>query len=235
MALEQTEIIDLYRRRARQYNLTAQLYYLIGFREWAYRKQAVKALRLRRGDRVVELGCGTGINFSLLQDAVGPEGRITGVDLTDAMLAEAQERIRGNEWSNVELVHINAAHYSFSRGINGILSTFALTLAPEYDAVIRAGAAALAPGGRFVVLDFKLPSTKRARLAPLLIAATRPFGVSIDLADRHPWESMQRHLGNVELNEVYGGFAYVAASEKPPSCHPAVADPCESAETPTSV
>jgi demethylmenaquinone methyltransferase/2-methoxy-6-polyprenyl-1,4-benzoquinol methylase len=233
MALQQTEIIDLYRTRARRYDFTAQLYYLIGFREQAYRKRAVAALGLKQGDHIVEIGCGTGLNFSLLQNAVGPEGRITGVDLTDAMLASAKERVRRNDWTNVELVQANAARYQFSPGINGIFSTFALTLVAEYDEVIRAGAAALAPGGRFVVLDFKLPSTWLARFAPLLVAATRPFGVSFDLADRHLWESMQRHLGNVELDEVYGGFAYVAASEKPASRNPAAfVDRCSLAKNP---
>lgn len=217
MALQQSEIIELYRARARRYDFTAQLYYLIGFREQAYRNKAVGALGLRRGDHVVEIGCGTGLNFSLLQNVVGPEGRITGVDLTDAMLASARERVGRNHWTNVELVQTGADRYQFPSGINGVISTFALTLVPEYDDVIRAGAAALAPGGRFVVVDFKLPSTWLARLAPLLVVTTRPFGVSLDLCDRHPWESMQKHLGRVEVDEVYGGFAYVATSEKPAS------------------
>lgn len=178
---------------------------------------------------------GPGLNFSLLQSVVGPEGHITGVDLTDAMLASARERVRRNRWTNVELVQASAARYQFPSGINGVLSTFALTLVPEYDDVIRAGAETLAPGARFVVLDFKLPSTWLARLAPLLVITTRPFGVSLDLCDRHPWESMQRYFGNVEVNEVYGGFAYVAASEKPAFRDPAGADPFESRKNPVDV
>jgi hypothetical protein len=34
------------------------------------------------------------------------------------------------------------------------------------------------------------------------------------MADRHPWESIQKHLGNVSLSELFWGFAYVAAGEK---------------------
>lgn len=85
---------------------------------------------------------------------------------------------------------------------------------PEFETIIRVGVEALAPGGRFVVLDFKLPSNRLSRFAPLLVVATRPFGVSLDLADRHPWDAMQRHLGHVYIDEVYEGFAYIAASEK---------------------
>lgn len=63
MALNKDQIKELYVRRARNYNFTANLYYLIGFREYYYRKQAVKELNLKPGDTVVEIGCGTGLNF----------------------------------------------------------------------------------------------------------------------------------------------------------------------------
>ena len=52
-----------------------------------------RALGLRPGDTVVDIACGTGLNFPLLEEAIGPDGRIVGVDLTDAMLAQAQRRI----------------------------------------------------------------------------------------------------------------------------------------------
>jgi ubiquinone/menaquinone biosynthesis C-methylase UbiE len=70
------------------YDRSALLLYFAGFRHWAYRKRAIQSLALNHGDTVVDLGCGTGLNFSLLQGQVGPRGRIIGVDLTDAMLAE---------------------------------------------------------------------------------------------------------------------------------------------------
>jgi demethylmenaquinone methyltransferase/2-methoxy-6-polyprenyl-1,4-benzoquinol methylase len=50
------ELIDLYRRRAPRYNVSANMYKLMGFRENHYRRRAVDALGLRPGDTVVELG-----------------------------------------------------------------------------------------------------------------------------------------------------------------------------------
>ena len=149
MALSKPEIRALYGRRAGHYDFTANLYYLLGFREWAYRKKAVRALRLAPDDTVVEIGCGTGLNFRLLQEAVGRDGHIIGVDLTGAMLAQARDRVRREGWRNVDLVHADASRYDFPPGMNGTLSTFALTLVPEYHAVVARGARALAPGGRF--------------------------------------------------------------------------------------
>lgn len=213
MPLTKEQLMQLYRKRAKRYDFTANLYYLIGFREWAYRKKAVAALNLNPGDTVVEVGCGTGLNFSLLQNAIGPAGKIIGVDLTDRMLAQARERVEGEGWSNVELVQADAASYEFPSGTNGIISTFALTLIPEFDEVIRRGAAALAPGGRWVVADFKLSEGWAAHLTPILEPLVKPFGASLDLTDRHPWESMRKYLKNVAVEDVYLGFAYIAVGE----------------------
>ncbi len=217
--LDKDELRTLYRRRSTFYDFSANLYYLIGFREQTYRKRAVAALELERGDTVVEIGCGTGLNFSLLQSAVGPEGKIIGVDLTAEMLQKARERIQRNGWANVELVYGDAVEFLFPENADGILSTFALTLVPEFDLVIRNGCLALAPGKRWVVLDFKLPSQRAAALfVPLLIYLTKPFGVHRELAERHPWESFEKYLGGVSITELYFGFTYIAVGEKGAAC-----------------
>ena len=208
------DVINLYRKRAKRYDFTANLYYLIGFRLQAYRKKAVQALNLQRGDTVVEIGCGTGANFPLLQRAVGPEGKIIGTDITDAMLAQAQKRVEENDWSNVELVQADAASFHFPAGVGGIISTFAFTLVPEFDQVIQNGSEALATGGHWVSLDLKLPSSWLARLAPQLVFLTKPFGVSLELAKRHPWESLDKYLKNTSLTELYSGFVYIATGER---------------------
>jgi len=216
LALDKNEIKTLYQRRAKRYDLTANLYYLIGFREYAYRRKAIQSLGLRRGDTVVEISCGTGLNFPLLQKAIGEEGRIIGVDLTDAMLNQAAERIGANGWTNVELIQSDAAQYRFPEKVDAVLSTFAITLIPEFDTIIQRGTQALKRDGKWVVLDFKLPSGVLRPLVPLAIMVTKPFGVTLDLADRHPWESIQSHMQNLSMQELYGGFAYVATGTKEP-------------------
>ncbi len=212
--LKKEEVVDLYRKRARNYDFSAQLYYVLGFRLASYREHAVAALKLQAGDTVIDIACGTGANFPLLQQAIGPEGRIIGVDLTDAMLAQARKRVKEEGWLNVELVQSDAASYQFPESVNGIISSWAITLVPEFDAVIRSGRRSLLAGGRFVVLDFKLPSGWLSKFAPLGVFITRPFGVSMELASRHPWESIAAHFGNVGLEEFYGGFVYVAVGDQ---------------------
>lgn len=212
--LERNELVHLYRLRAKRYDFTANLYYLIGFREWRYRKMAVAALSLQSGDTVVEVGCGTGLNFRLLQDQVGPSGKIIGVDLTDAMLDQARERVDRSGWSNVELVHCDASSYEFPQDVSGIISTFALTLVPEFDQVIQRGAQSMRAGGHWVVADLRMPDNWFRHLYPLLIPLFRPFGVTLDLADRHPWESIEKYLRETTMEEYFLGFTYVASGVK---------------------
>jgi demethylmenaquinone methyltransferase/2-methoxy-6-polyprenyl-1,4-benzoquinol methylase len=84
---------DIYQLGANYYNFFVKLYPLIGFRINAYRKCAIKLLQLKRGDFVVELGCSTGLNFPLILEKIGDEGRLIGVDISSKMLAHAKSRV----------------------------------------------------------------------------------------------------------------------------------------------
>src|SRR5438876_10930572 len=80
-------IRSTYDRRAPWYDAIVRLLSFGSDRE--YRRRAVAELRLRPGQRVLDVGCGTGLNFRLLADAVGPSGLVVGTDLSHAMLREA--------------------------------------------------------------------------------------------------------------------------------------------------
>lgn len=213
--LTREAVRDLYQRRAKFYDFAVQCYYLFGFGIGHWRRLAIRTMELRRGDTVVEIGCGTGLNFALLEDKLGGEGRIIGVDISEAMLEQARARVRSEGWRNVELVCCSAADYRFPERVDGVLSTGALTFEPEFDKVIERGAKALAPGRRWVVLDYKMPDNWLRHLAPLLVALARPFGVSLALKNRRPWESVQRHLRHTRMRELYWGMAYIVSGEAP--------------------
>ena len=151
MPEQNARLIALYQKQAKDYDQSG----IHGLELW--RREAVKRLHLKRDDLVVDIGCGTGLNFPWLQKAVGPQGRIIGVDLTDAMLEQARLRVAKEGWKNVELVPADAASYEFPAQVNGILSTFALTFIPQAKLVIQNGCRALAPGARWVVLDMAWP------------------------------------------------------------------------------
>jgi ubiquinone/menaquinone biosynthesis C-methylase UbiE len=211
-------LIETYRKKAKHYDITSQFYPVPGYPQRAQRLRAVQALGLGPGDSVVDIACGTGLNFSLIEQVIGPNGRIVGVDLTDAMLAQAQDRIETNGWSNISLVQADAAEFDFPTEVDAILSTYALSHVPESGDVIAHGAAALSRGGRWVVLDLKLPDNAPRWLAQLGIALGRPFGSIDEWVARRPWEviraAMQDGLADPSWTELFFGTAFLAAGSR---------------------
>ena len=214
MALNKHETYDLYSKRAARYDLSVRIYPLFGFDLKRYRQDTVAALALGAGDSVVELGCGTGLNFEHVRHKVGSTGKIIGVDLTDSMLNVARTRVAKEGWDNVELVQADVAEWTIPEGVAAIFSTLALTLVPEYDAVIERASQALHVGGRLAVFDMKEPTTWPHWLVRFVAWLNKPFGVSLDLADRHPWESIRRNLTEIEFREYYFGALYLCVGEK---------------------
>jgi len=216
-------LIETYRKKAKHYDITSRLYPVPGYPHRAQRLRAVQALGLRAGDSVVDIACGTGLNFPLLEGVIGPDGRIVGVDLTDAMLAHAKDRIETNGWSNISLVQADAADFDFPTEVDAILSTYALTQVPECAQVITHGAAALSGGGRWVVLDVKVPDNTPGWLAQLGTAIVRPFASIDEWIMRRPWEAiraaMQEELADLSWTELCLGTAFlVAGSRGPRTC-----------------
>jgi demethylmenaquinone methyltransferase/2-methoxy-6-polyprenyl-1,4-benzoquinol methylase len=213
-------LIETYRKKAKHYDITSRLYPVPGYPQRAQRLRAVQALGLRAGGSVVDLACGTGLNFPLIQEMIGPGGRIVGVDLTDAMLARAQDRIETNGWSNISLVQADAAEFDFPTEVDAILSTYALSQVPECAEVIAHGAAALSGGGRWVVLDLKVPDNTPGWLAQLGTTIVRPFASIDEWTMRRPWEAiraaMQEELTDPSWTELFFGTAFLAAGSRGP-------------------
>lgn len=211
-------LVETYRKKARYYDLTCRLAPVPGYPERAQRRRAVRALDLRAGDSVVDIACGTGLNFPLIEQAIGPDGRIIGVDLTDAMLARAERRIAKNGWTNVRLVQADAAEFEFPSAVDAILSTYALTQVPGCAAVIAHGAAALAGGGRLVVLDVKVPADAPRWLMRLGTAIVRPFASIDQWVSHRPWDAihaaMQEELDELSWTELCFGTAFLGVGSR---------------------
>lgn len=211
-------LIETYRRSAKRYDVTSRFYPVPGYPQRAHRLRAVRALGLRPGASVVEIGCGTGLNFPSIEREVGPEGRIVGVDLSDSMLAQAQHRIDTNGWSNISLVHTDAAEYEFPTGVDGILATYAHSLLPDPAHIVTRGAAALAAGGRWVVLDLKIPDGAPRWLTRLGIATVGRGASLEEWIERRPWDSirvaMREALPDSSWTELLLGTEFLAVGSQ---------------------
>jgi demethylmenaquinone methyltransferase/2-methoxy-6-polyprenyl-1,4-benzoquinol methylase len=124
-------------------------------------------------------------------------------------------RVTANGWSNVSLVHADAVSFSFPAEASAILSTYALTQVPECAEVIAHGAAALRAGGRWAVLDLKVPGRTPGWLAQLGTVTVRPFAAIDEWIARRPWEviraAMQAELTDFAWTELLFGTAFLAA------------------------
>jgi len=214
----QEYIIRTYRKRAANYDFTANLYYLFGYREWAYRRTAIQALKLQPGDTVLELACGTGINFPLFQRHIGPTGRVIGVDITDAMLGQAQKRVASQGWKNVTLVQHDASTYQIPPNVNAVFSSYALSLFPDTKQVLTNIASSLAPSGRLTLIELQIPKFWHPWLASAALALMKPFAVTEDWVVHRPWETIRstitEKLDNVQVTERFFGLTYIISGIK---------------------
>ncbi len=134
------------------------------------------------------------------------------------MLDRARDRIATNAWSNISLVQADAVAFDFPTDVDAILSTYALTQVPGCTEVIAHGAAALAVGGRWAVLDLKVPASVPRWVAHLGTSIVRPFASIDEWMMRRPWDeirvAMQEDLHDFSWTELLWGTAFLAAGSR---------------------
>ncbi|PSP74610.1 methyltransferase type 11 [Halobacteriales archaeon QS_3_64_16] len=130
------------------------LYDLIARASASPRKQACDQLDLSGGERVLEIGCGPGVNFEMLAEGISSNGAVVGIDYSTRMVQRAIARRREHGWENIEVVRGDASRASFEpETFDAALASLVLSVIPAAREVIQAVHDALSPGGRFVVFD----------------------------------------------------------------------------------
>jgi arsenite methyltransferase len=110
--------------------------------------------RLTPGERVLDLGSGAGTDSLIAAQMVGEQGQVTGIDMTNEMLAKARAAATEMGATNVEFVESEAERLPFpDASFDVVISNGVIDLVPDKDAVFSELSRVLAPGGRIQVAD----------------------------------------------------------------------------------
>jgi demethylmenaquinone methyltransferase/2-methoxy-6-polyprenyl-1,4-benzoquinol methylase len=192
--------IAKYRRHAAGYDASAR-------RSMGVRHQAIALLALAPGETVVDVACGTGLSLPLLRDAVGPAGRVIGVEVSPEMLAIARERCAG--WDNVSLVEAPVEEADLGAKFDAALFNYTHDVLQSPAALQRLFSFAR-PGARVALAGVKHPPAWLFPLRLYRLLKARPYVATLSGLDR-PWHLIEGYLARLHVRNVMLGTNYLAS------------------------
>jgi SAM-dependent methyltransferase len=206
-------------RSIQQYRRLAPVYDVMARAGMRYRRRAVELLNLRRGDIVVDVACGTGLNFQPIIERIGREGRLFGIDLSPDMLERARERVVVAGWDNVELINTPVERAALPVAADAAL--FSLT----HD-VMRSPAALtrvmdnLGPNGRIAAVGVKWAPRWALPFNLVVRVVSTRFVTTFEGYDR-PWSHLEVLVPNLRVRPLLLGAGYLAWGSKGPGAQAA--------------
>jgi len=196
-----------------QYDRRAQVYDLELMAFEPIRHHAIALLNLAPGDAVLDLGCGTGLSFAPLQLAIGPQGRIVGVEQCPEMLDLAQARLTRHGWPNVTLLNTPVEDASLQGMADAALFHFTHDILRHPDA-IRNVISHLKPGARVVAAGLQWAQPWAWATNCFVAAAALHSVSSLDGLDQ-PWSLLAGELDDLEVSSTPWSGIYIAKGQVP--------------------
>ena len=172
--MEIGEIKKIYARYSRIYDYI--------FKRWFYPRQqyVIQSLDIRPGQRVLDVGVGTGFSLALYPS----HAHVVGVDLSGKMLREAQKRVQKEQLSHVTLMEMDAGHLAFPDStFDFVIAAFVISVVPDPIRVITEIKRVSKPDGRIVIINhFQSQNPLMARLEQWASPLCSKIGWRSDLA-----------------------------------------------------
>ena len=175
-----------------------------------YRRAVVEALPVRRGQVVLDVGCGTGLCCGLLREKVGTQGGVIGIEESPEMAAVAREHIAAEGWPNVTVVQ-SPMDAEIAVTADAALFCAVHDILQSADALrnvmskLRPGAWVAAGGGKWAapwMMALNLPVTM---LHAPYVRSFRGF--------RLPWNHLEQLIEDVRVREVGLGSGYIVTGQ----------------------
>ena len=133
----------------------------------AGRQAAVRSLKLRRGDHVLEVGIGTGLTAAFYPSHC----RITGIDISEPMLREARKHIRGGGTRQFQLSRMDATSLAFpDQSFDVVYAAYVISVVPDPVRALQEMARVCRPHGHIVLLNHFRSTTPWLASAERLVA-----------------------------------------------------------------
>lgn len=174
------------------------------------RRRAIAHLELQKGDRVLDVGCGSGGSFRYLLDAVGTKGEVVGIELSPTVAALAKRRIQKNGWRNAKVVEGSAQKVRLDGLFDGAIMFGANEIFTMKEAIDNIFAQ-LKDDAHVVVMGAKLVEHgRRTVLNPLFRMLTSKLMLpSTPRLNFKPFALLQERMGDFHIEELAGGFLYL--------------------------
>ena len=208
--IEHGPLMDRVYRHQRHFYDATRKYYLLG------RDPMIAGLNPPERGSILEIGCGTGRNLVLAGRAY-PKTSLYGIDISNEMLATARKKIAASGFGErATLAYADAAKFDPEailgrRAFDRIFISYAVSMIPQWQAVMREAVNHLAPGGALHVVDFGdlcgLPGVTRSALYKWLEwYHVTPRNDLFDVAE----EITRTVAAETEVRKLYRGFAWIS-------------------------
>jgi len=178
-----------------------------------YRRELVEALPLRRGQVVLDVGCGTGLCCGFLRDKVGPRGGVVGIEESPEMAAVAREQIASEGWDNVTVVQSSAEDAQIAVTADAALFCAVHDILQSPAALrnvvgnLRPGAWVAAGGGKWASPLMVGVNLLTGMLHSPYVRSFAGFG--------RPWSHLEPLIEDVQVREMALGSGYIMTGHVP--------------------